>query len=158
MKNLMLTTVFFMVIACAFVQTSADTIEMKKQLGTVFRLHGKNLTPRELLSVFAPNAEAYAEMKLAKKNNDVGSVFAGAGGFLIGWPVGTAIGGGEPEWVLAGIGAGLVAISIPFAVAYIKHAKKATRIYNDALSKPSTPDVGFTFGITRDGMGVTISF
>lgn len=26
-----------------------------------------------------------------------------AGGFMIGWPIGTAIGGGKPAWALAGI-------------------------------------------------------
>lgn len=45
-----------------------------------------------------------------------GNILAAAGGALIGWPIGTYIGGGEPEWVLAGIGAGLVAIAIPLAI------------------------------------------
>ena len=35
------------------------------------------------------------------------------GGFLIGWPLGTALAGGDPNWTLAAIGAGCVAIAIP---------------------------------------------
>lgn len=45
-----------------------------------------------------------------------GNILAGIGGALIGWPLGTAIGGGDPEWALAGIGAGFLAIGIPVAV------------------------------------------
>ncbi|HEY9178263.1 MAG TPA: hypothetical protein VIN07_11250 [Flavipsychrobacter sp.] len=46
----------------------------------------------------------------------VANVLAIPGGALIGWPLGTAIGGGDPEWYLAGIGVGLVAIAIPLDI------------------------------------------
>lgn len=45
-----------------------------------------------------------------------GNILAAIGGGLIGWPLGTAIGGGDPEWILAGIGAGVLAVAIPLAV------------------------------------------
>lgn len=43
-------------------------------------------------------------------------ILGGIGGGLIGWPVGTYIGGGDPEWTLALIGGGLVAIAVPLAL------------------------------------------
>ncbi|MFN4246647.1 MAG: hypothetical protein ACK4EY_02930 [Flavipsychrobacter sp.] len=43
-------------------------------------------------------------------------ILGGIGGGLIGWPVGTYIGGGDPEWTLAAIGGGLVAIAVPLAL------------------------------------------
>lgn len=47
----------------------------------------------------------------------VGSyIFGFAGGALIGWPLGTAIAGGDPDWYLAGIGAGLAGVAIVFEV------------------------------------------
>jgi hypothetical protein len=106
-------------------------------LGTVFQQNGVNLTPKRLLEVTASNPEAYAEMKMAKNNFDAGSVVGFAGGFLLGWPVGTALAGGDPEWIMAGIGAGLLVISIPLSGAYKKHAMNAVNIYNTGISSVS---------------------
>ena len=33
----------------------------------------------------------------------------------VGHSIGTAIGGGDPEWALAGVGAGLIAVAIPIS-------------------------------------------
>lgn len=44
------------------------------------------------------------------------NILGGVGGFLIGWPLGTLIAGGEPEWVLAGMGAGVLAVAIPLSI------------------------------------------
>lgn len=114
------------------VKNELDTIEVKKvALGIVFRKKGKNLKPRELLEITYPNSQAYHEMKIAKTNFDFNNVFGVIGGFLVGWPLGTAIGGGKPNWSLAAVGAAFIGIEIPFAKAYNKHAKNAVRIYND---------------------------
>ena len=56
-----------------------------------------------------------------------------AGGFMIGWPIGTAIGGGKPAWALAGIGGGLVAVAIPLSISSNKKMETAVRQYNAGL-------------------------
>ncbi len=56
------------------------------------------------------------------------NVLAIPGGALIGWPLGTAIGGGDPEWYLAGIGAGLVAIAIPLEIIGKKRCGRYTMV------------------------------
>lgn len=43
-------------------------------------------------------------------------IFGFSGGYLIGWPIGEAIGGGDPQWYLAGIGTGLVGVAFLFDV------------------------------------------
>ena len=43
-------------------------------------------------------------------------VFGFSGGALIGWPLGTAIAGGDPVWYLAGIGAGLIGVGVLFEI------------------------------------------
>jgi hypothetical protein len=58
---------------------------------------------------------------------------AAAGGGLIGWPLGTAAGGGEPIWALAAVGGGLVALSFPLAAVSEGRLSKAVRIYNRDL-------------------------
>ncbi len=112
-------------------QTGADTIEVRKKLSTTYRLRGRMLTPSQLLDHTRGLTPAYDEMRLAKKNYDWGYGFGFAGGFLVGWPLGTAVFGGKPNWALAGIGAGLIGVSIPFSSAFNRHAKRAVRIFND---------------------------
>ena len=153
---------FFLILSLSIIhsygQNHSDEIEIKKGMGTVFRQNGKNLTPKQLLAITQINEEAYQEMKIAKTNYDAGSVIGFAGGFLVGWPLGTAIAGGEPNWTLAGIGAGLIAIGIPFNAAYSKRARNAVSIYNSGL-KPEAPDqLAFKLAFTRDGIGIRLTF
>lgn len=61
------------------------------------------------------------------------NVLAIPGGALIGWPLGTAIGGGDPEWYLAGIGAGLVAIAIPLEIIGKKRCGRYTMVESAEL-------------------------
>lgn len=60
-------------------------------------------------------------------------IFSYAGGFMIGWPIGTAIGGGDPNWGIAAAGVGCVLLSIPLANGYKKNAKEAVSIYNNGF-------------------------
>lgn len=114
--------------------------------------------PRLLLKITESNAEAFKEMKIAKSNSSVSNVFGIPGGFLVGWTLGTAIGGGKANWAVAGIGAGLIAISIPFSTAYSRHAKNAVRIYNDGLKHTAMNKVDFSLGLTSYGIGVKMKF
>lgn len=156
MKKLALIGVFLISACTSYGQS--DTIEVRKKLGTVFMQHGKNLTPKQLLEIVDSNPEAYNEMKVAKTNMDVATVFGVVGGILIGYPVGYYLGGGDPPWAVAGVGAGLALISMPFSVAYTKHAKNAVRIYNDELRQTGCNRVDFKLGMTSTGVGVWVSF
>lgn len=158
MKRTVFIGIFLLSAYSVIGQISRDTIEIKKTLGTVFRQNNKNLTPGRLLDITRSNPEAYKEMKIAKNNYDVGFAIGFAGGALIGWPIGTAIAGGDPEWILAGIGAGLIVISIPFSLAYTKHAKKAVKFYNSALKNVGLHNIDLNFGLTYNGFAVRMTF
>jgi hypothetical protein len=147
-----------MTVFSSYGQNKSDSIEIKKTLGTVFRQNGKNLTPSQLLNITQSNTEAYKEMKIAKSNYDVGFVFGFTGGFLVGWTAGTAIAGGKPNWTLAGIGAGLIVVSIPFSTAYTKHAKNAVKLYNNGLKSTGLSNVDLKIGLTSNGIGVKVVF
>lgn len=127
-------------------------------MGAVFLQNGKVLKPRQLLDLTESNPEAFKEMKVAKSNFDVGYVFSFAGGALVGWTLGTALGGGDPNWAVAGVGAGLIGVSIPFSSAYSKHAKNAIRIYNDGLNHTGMNKVDFKFGIAGNGLALRLAF
>jgi hypothetical protein len=114
-----------------FAQANEGDIEMKKSFwGVKFNQDGKPLKPKEVLRIMEVNPQAHAEFKKAKSNYDAAQVFGFIGGFMVGWPIGTAIGGGDPEWGLAAGGAGFILLSIPFSKGFSKHAKSAIEIYN----------------------------
>ena len=157
MKKPVLILIFLLSISQLFAQYQSDTIEIRKSLGVVFRQNGKNLTPRQLMAKTQSNPEAFKEMQIAKNNFDVGTVFGCAGGFMVGWPIGTALGGGKANWAMAGIGAGLICISIPFSSAYSTHAKNAVKLYNHGKLTGMVP-VDFKLSLTANGIGVKMNF
>ncbi len=118
-----------------FGQNASDSIRVSQGLSTRFWKTGydKPLTMRQLLDITKTNKEAYNEMRIARSYRVVSSIFGMPGGFLLGWPLGTAAAGGEANWALAGIGAGLIVVGIPLSAASVKHARNAVRIYNAGL-------------------------
>jgi len=112
-------------------QAVQQPIKMEKKFGGVkFWQDGKYLKPKEVLHMMETNQAAYDAFKKAKSNLDVASVVGFAGGFMVGWPLGAAVAGGEPQWGLAGAGAAVILLSIPFSSAFKKHATRAVEIYN----------------------------
>jgi hypothetical protein len=158
MSKIIFIVIFLMSFLSSFGQSKSDSIEIKKTFGTVFRQNGKNLTARQLFEVTQSNPEAYKEMKIAKSNYDIGFVFGFAGGFLVGWQVGTSLAGGEPNWAMAGIGAGLIVVSIPFSTAYTKHATNAVKLYNSGLKQTGLNNVDLKLGLTGNGIGLWMTF
>ena len=95
-------------------------------------------TPKQLLSIYKGNSEAYNAMKKATTNMAIGQVLGFAGGSLIGWPLGTTLAGGEANWTLAAIGLPLVLISVPLSKAFNEHAIEAAENYNQSISQKFT--------------------
>jgi hypothetical protein len=112
-------------------QTSADTIVIKKLLGGYrYEMNGRNLRPVEVMEQIHENKQAFHLMQKARTGNGFASALSYAGGFLIGWPIGTAAGGGDAQWGMAAIGAGLVLVAIPISIQSNKNARKAVQTYN----------------------------
>ncbi|CAA0234271.1 hypothetical protein [Tenacibaculum maritimum] len=137
---------------------NAQKIEMKKVFGGYqYTQNGNRMTMGKLVKVMKSNSEALKFMKKAKSNNVLASILGGAGGALIGFPIGTAIGGGDANWTLAGIGAGLVAIGIPISSGANKNAKKAVELYNASLNSASFYKFKPEFKIVANGNGIGLS-
>ena len=158
MKQTLLLIIFLLCLSQLFAQNQTDSIVVGKKMGTVFMKNGQYLTPRQLLDLTKTNDEAYKEMKIAKSNYDIAYVFGFAGGFMVGWPIGTAIGGGKPNWALAGVGAGLIVVSIPFSNSYSKHAKNAITIYNKGLRKNGVNKIETRLGLINNGIALRVNF
>lgn len=147
-------------LALTFGQAPSDTIIAKKVFGGYqFSQGEKTLTMNQLVSTMETNEQAYKQIKAAKSSYSMAMVFSYAGGFMVGWPIGTAIGGGEPNWALAGIGAGLIMITIPINQSFNKKAKLAIDTYNEGLQTSSFWDKSeLKLSVTGNGMGLTLNF
>jgi hypothetical protein len=158
MKRTLFVCVLLSLALASFGQVKSDSIQVKKKAGTVFLQNNQNLTPKQLLEITKNNPEAHKLMQKAKTNSDVATVIGFIGGFLVGYPLGTALGGKDPNWSVAGAGAGLIVVSIPFSVGYVKNAKKAVAIYNNGLTKSDLSCVDVNLGLTANGFGLKIRF
>ncbi len=139
----------------------ADTLYLKSTFwGNKFykgdTIYGINAVLEEL----AANEQPYNLMLNAKKDNTFAQIFGAAGGLLIGWPLGTAISGGEPKWYLAGIGAGLVAISIPLSINFRKKANQALHDHNALMANSARLNYKpiYHFGFNGTGFKLQVRF
>jgi hypothetical protein len=129
-------TLFITTFFC--LSNNAQKIDIKKSWGTnICSMEGKKLKMSELVSLMKDNSKSFELVKKAKSNFVFSSILGFSGGALIGWPLGTAAGGGDPNWTLAGIGAGLAAISIPINNKYNRNIKAAVENYNSELAATS---------------------
>lgn len=115
----------------AFAQYNPDTITATRVFGGYrFEQNGKPLALNTMANMMKDDAEAGGYLKKARTSASIANVLGYAGGFLIGYPIGTAIGGGKPAWALAVVGCGLVVIALPLSSAAGRDAKTAADIYN----------------------------
>ena len=144
----------------AFGQTTTDSISMKKVFGGYQFYQGEQmLNMNQLVNLMKPNDLAYRQIKSAQASFTLAAIMSGVGGFMVGWPIGTALGGGEPNWTLAGVGAGLILVSIPISQSFNKKAKQAVELYNAGLQTSSFWDKKeLNLSLTGNGIGLTLKF
>jgi len=147
-------------ISNSFSQTSDDTIKIKKVFGGYqFIQNGQKLRMGQLVTIMQPNEQAYKQIKSAQSNKTFADILGVIGGFLIGWPIGTAIGGGDPNWAMAGIGAGLIVVSFPLMSKANKWSIAAIESYNQSLKTGSIqkkPELHLAF--KGNSIGLSWSF
>jgi hypothetical protein len=158
MKNFSITLII------AFVSTAfclAQKIDIEKVPGGhKFSQDGVILTIDKLSSKVSSNKESLRLINKAKSTGTFVSVLGYAGGFLIGWPIGTAIGGGKANWGIAGIGAGILAVAFPIASGADKKTKQAVELYNASLNPTSYLKSKSEFNVVANanGIGLAIRF
>ncbi|WP_176694058.1 hypothetical protein [Anaerophaga thermohalophila] len=144
----------------SFSQTATDSITMKKVFGGYqFYQDNNRLSMNKLVNAMRPNEQAFKEIKSAQSTYALATVIGAAGGFMIGYPIGTAIAGGDANWTLAGIGAGLAVVSILITQKFNKQAKQAIDTYNKGLQSSSfwnRHQLNLT--MSENGIGLTLKF
>lgn len=166
MKKL-LNSVFILLIVPSFsiqAQTNTPTgalfYESSVWTGNKFYYNGFKISSDEVERVMRSNNEALQLLRQGNKQANGASVVGGIGGILIGWPVGTAIAGGDPVWELAGIGAGISVISAFIYSSANKKIKRSVDLYNDGNST-SHAKFGIReiqFRIAPSGAGISFTF
>ncbi len=152
-------TVFIALLAVTFCH--AQRIEMQKVSGGYkYTQNGNQLKMRDLVKTMESNQQAFEMIKKAQTNQSLASVIGLVGGGLVGWPIGTAIGGGDANWVLAGVGAGLIGVSIPLSSSANKKTKEAVETYNASLGTATFNEnkPQWKFVANGNGIGVSLGF
>ena len=121
--------------------------------------NNKKHTLNEAKKIMEPNEEAYKVLSSAQTNDMFAGLLGVIGGALIGWNLGEAISGKDPNWTLSAVGGVAIIGSIPLTTAAVKKTKHAAEIYNAGLKttfyKPTTD---LKFGIAAGRLGLQLVF
>jgi hypothetical protein len=168
MRRLLVGTVLILFIpSLCFAQDNPERTPIKafkKGLGYRYTYQTRPLRAwADFHSVIQVSPEAVTHLNHARINSGIATGLSLAGGVLIGWPIGQALGQGlfrikdkEPTWVLAAVGGGLVIVSIGFGVGSSKQLKKAVDIYNQGIAAFDAPANDITLAVAPNGINIKI--
>lgn len=98
-----------------------------------YKQAGAPIDRDSMLEVLSSKPASADDAKRAKTLAFVSTVLAAAGGALIGYPLGQKLGGEEPNWTLAYVGAGSAVASIPLAIWADSSVGSAVEAHNRSL-------------------------
>lgn len=146
---------------CTIISCTAQKIDIEKAFGGYkFIQDGKPLKMNQLANIVSGNFESRQLMRSAKSKIGISSVISGIGGGLIGWNIGTAIGGSDPNWIMTAGGVVLAGIGFPIAMKGYKQAREAVSLYNKSLgnSSGSTFKPQFEIVTSPNRVGLLVMF
>lgn len=161
-RIVLLLALVIMGITSSFAQNQ-DTVVLSK-IGTklTYTCNGEALTEKQFLNKTRLYPDAYKEMQRYRTNKTFGSIFSYTGAFIIGYSLGGAISAKNSQddaiWVIAGAGATLIALGIPFYIATPKRRKSAIKLYNNHILHDTAQRVELGFGLTNYGIGLSMKF
>lgn len=138
---------------------SPEPIEYEKILGgSIYRQGERILSIHSVMAIVDRNDEASRMLKKAKTQQDIATIMSFAGGFAAGWPIGSFLGGGQPDWAIAVIGAGVLLVAIPLQIRANRKARRAIDIYNRSLQKDKKVGFLMNFDLSPGGLRVSMKF
>lgn len=148
---------FLLCLALAHFATAQEKPHLELQKGRI-KNSANTLSLKQAQDLMVNYPDAYQYMKKARANNTMAQIFAFTGGYLIGYPIGQSIGGGEANWTLAGVGVGVLLVAIPFGSAFKQNATLAINLYNESDYKALNNNVQLRIGVLESGIGLRVSF
>ncbi len=124
-----------------------ESIEKSSQFfGPRYTQNGKAIDPGDMADKLEKEPKAAPHVGRARALRVVSTILAAAGGALVGWPLGGYIGGDRrPNWKLAAVGGGAIAIGIPLAIWSDFSMDTGVEVHNKHLETTawaSAPPVG----------------
>jgi len=157
MRQKLSTLVFFIILVLPIL--NAQEIKQHRFQGGYRYTKGKEvLKLKKLANAVAADKEAYNLATQAKSMSDLGLIISAIGGAFIGAPIGKALANGEPKWLSAGIGGGLVLAGFQFYRISGDKAKSAIDIHNNNLSFQPTNKPKIHLTVTTSELGFLIEF
>ncbi len=158
-KRIVFIILAFFISISSFCQTNVDSIHIvKKGLEYSCFADGFQLKPDNMKFIMRNNSESLNYLKKVQTSSIISFGMGYLGGALIGWPIGTAIGGGEPNWIIALVGCGVVAATIPIVNSSNRNLKKAVDCYNRGVPFADKPDIDVSLGLNSNGLGLSLRF
>lgn len=155
MNNIIVTVALFFSSTSLFAQTTDNQITLKSGFsGIRFYQNERKMNFSQAAEVMKSNEKAYSQIKSAASNNTLASIIGAIGGGLVGYPVGTSLGGGNPNWTLAAIGGGLIVASIPLSIKAKKQSQEAVATFNDGLKKTTYRKTDLHLRMNGNGLGL----
>lgn len=132
----------------------------KAFIGYRFFSDGQKINRTKAVSLLRSDKEAYAHVQKARANKVFSDIFGISGGFMVGYTLGAALANAEPDGVIAGVGAGLSLLSLPFELRYNKKVAEAVNMHNEATLEAgqTARPMELYFGPTGSGVGFTLAF
>lgn len=164
--KILLTALFILLVGALQLsaQSTAINIQVKEAFPRYSYKYGElYIDIEEVATILKKDEQAYELVRPAKRNAAVGTGLMYVGVAMIIVPLGEIIKAGSSfqyYGAFAGIGAGLVGISLPFLNKSNKQARQAIELYNSGLSsnKGNEYKPQIYFGSTRSGTGLSLQF
>jgi hypothetical protein len=154
-----ITILLILITSGLFAQTSPGKITRHSNFwGYYYKIDGTKVKTPIVESNLKTYDKAYNYYKKGQSNLLASSILGAAGGVLIGWPLGTWIAGGNPNWTLAYVGLGLTIVSIPIESAFRKNNNKALMLYNEQQFRSNNTQTSLQLRGTSNGIGLVWGF
>lgn len=131
----------------------------KKGISYYYSIDGATLNYEDMkvLIVNVPEADKY--LKRSKVSNVFTNIFAGVGGFFVGYFFGMYLAGALPEWKLTLVGTSSLLVAIPISLSRNYNKFRAVATYNQAHVQTSyKPNYEINLELTQTRQGITVKF
>lgn len=161
-KTLIPLLIFMGAMSITYGQSGNDPLEMRRTFfgGYHFYKGDSRWYINQVSYLMKQNdAVAHKAFKSARFTNTIANIIEFTGSFMIGYPLGVALRGGDPNWNWALIGGGLVIIGIPIKQHFYTKARRAINIYNGDLPVESNEEkLKMEMSVSGNGLGINVSF
>ena len=148
--------VFFLFLAGIAVSVSVSAQSELTYNNGVFQ-NGTKIKPEQVRGVMSGNSDALQQYNSGRSLFVTGQVIAYPCAFLLGFDLGTRLGGGEGNGTVLGIGAAGTIVGLIMAFSGEKKIKNSVLLYNSNASNKAV-SYQVNFGFTPTGVGFSMRF